>query len=100
MPYFKSLKSYSYRNAPKKLIPAIIACKCVPYLIVLGFFVCLSGFIPLLVKKELNTLSIPSINETSTISYEELTNITRQESDSWTQKDMNFICKYILKIFT
>lgn len=92
MPKFNALKSYSYRNAPKKLIPAIIACKCVPYLIAVGFFLCLCGLIPLYINKELNEQPIVTANETSTINYDELNTTISHENESWNQKDTNIIC--------
>jgi len=92
MPYFRALKSYSYRNAPQKLIPAIIACKCVPYLIVLGFFICLSGFIPLLANRKFGANPIET-NETSIVSDDELNITISHDNESWRQDDVNVICK-------
>ena len=98
MPNFHTLKRYSHRSAPKKLIPAIIACKCVTYLMVFGFLICLCGLIPLFITNPIDEQFIyknQSINETLTTNGIELNDTIAVEEERWfAHNNANYICKY------
>ena len=98
MPNFHTLKRYSHRNAPKKLIPAIIACKCVTYLLVFGILICLCGLIPLFISNPIDEQFVAeseSINETVTTNSIDLNETIAVSQHRWFDgNNANYICKY------
>ena len=96
MPNFHTLKRYSHRSAPKKLIPAIIACKFVPYLFIIGLVIGFSGLIPILLLNlnDDNNVESKEINETSTATEEHSNQFIDDSEESIGYRDYDFICNY------
>lgn len=98
MPNFHTLKRYSYRNAPKKLIPAIIACKCFTYLMIFGVLICLCGLIPLFFNHQFDEQYVnqnQSINKTLTTNTSQINETISDQNERWLRKEnIDSICKY------